>query len=113
MKIRIDNKNTTVANLPTVKERIKQFKSYFTESDLLRMFNESTDKFLGGDIIKCDIEAFSSSYDASDVSFYVELVLDECVCVTRIRFFIDSASDSFSFHDDIRTITIRTYEEKL
>lgn len=112
MKITIDKKNTTIANLTTVRERIKEFKSYFTEGDLLRMFNENTDKYLGGDIIKCDIEAYSSSYHNSDVSFYVELVLDELVCLTRIRFFIDSIDNTFAFHDDVRTITIRTYDEK-
>ena len=112
MKITIDKKNTTVAMMPTVRERIKDFKSYFTEGDLLRMFNESTDKYLGGDIINCDIEAYSSATFSDDVNFYVGMVLDECVCFTRIRFFIDSTAGSFNFHDDIRTITIRTYEEK-
>lgn len=112
MKITIDKKNTTISQLSNVKEKIKEFKSYFTEGDLLRMFNESTDKYLGGDIIKCDIEAYSSSYLDDSISFYVELVLDECVCFTRIRFFIDSTDNTFAFHDDIRTITVRTYDEK-
>ena len=113
MKITIDKKNTTLYKMTEVRERIKEFRTYFTEADLLRMFNESTDRYIGGDIIKCEIEAYSSSYLDSDVSFYVELVLDECVCFTRIRFFIDSTHDSFSFHDDIRTITVRTYDEQL
>jgi hypothetical protein len=111
MKITIDKKNTTIAQIATVRERIKAFKSYFTEGDLLRMFNESTDRYVGGDIIKCDIEAYSSSYLDDSVSFYVELVLDELVCFTRIRFFIDSSNESFAFHDDYRTIQIRTYDE--
>ena len=112
MKITIDKKNTTMYQLDNVKQRIKDFKSYFTDSDLLRMFNENTDRYIGGDIIKCDVEAYSSSYLEADVSFYVEIVLDELVCFTRIRFFIDSNEDSFAFHDDSRTITIRTYDEK-
>lgn len=112
MKITIDKKNTTVAMMPIVREKIKEFKSYFTESDLLRMFNESTDKYLGGEIIKCDIEAYSSSILSDDVNFFVELVLDECVCFTRIKFFINSEGDTFAFHDDSRTITVRTYEEQ-
>ena len=112
MKITIDKKNTTISQLSNVKERIKEFKSYFTDSDLLRMFNENTDRYIGGDIIKCDIEAYSSSYLDDDVSFYVEIVLDELVCFTRIRFFIDSKDNTFAFHDDYRTITVRTYDEK-
>ena len=111
MKITIDKKNTTISQLSNVKERIKEFKSYFTDSDLLRMFNENTDRYIGGDIIKCDIEAYSSSYLDDDVSFYVEIVLDELVCFTRIRFFIDSKDNTFAFHDDYRTITVRTYDE--
>ena len=111
MKITIDKKNTTIAQLPNVKERIKAFKSYFTEGDLLRMFNESTDRYFGGEIIKCDIEAYSSYFDDS-VSFYVEILLDEIICLTRIRFFIDSTEDTFAFHDDMRTVTVRTYDEK-
>ena len=111
MKITIDKKNTTIYKMSEVRERIKEFKSYFTEKDLLQMFNESTDKYLGGDIIKCEIEAYSSSYFDGDVSFYVELVLDEVVCLTRIRFFIDSTDNSFAFHDDSRTITVKTYDE--
>ena len=112
MKITIDKKNTTVANLDIVRERIKEFKSYFTDGDLLRMFNENTDHYVGGEIVKCEIEAYSSSYFDSDVSFYVEILLDEFVCLTRIRFFINSTEESFSFHDDMRTVTIKTYDEK-
>lgn len=112
MKITIDKKNTTISNLPNVKEKIKEFKTYFTDNDLLRMFNESTDRYVGGEIIKCDIEAYSSSYLDDDVSFYVEIVLDEVVCFTRIRFFIDAKEGTFFFHDDIRTVTIRIYDQQ-
>ena len=111
MKISIDKNNTVVSLLPLVKEKIKEFKSYFTEGDLLRMFNESTDRYLGGEIIKCDIEAYAMFSLSEDVTFYVEIVLDEIVCFDRISFFINYENGSFSFHDD-RTVTVKTYDQK-
>ena len=105
MKITIDKNNTTIAKLPLVREKIKQFKSYFTEGDLLRMYTENTDRYVNGDILKCEAEAYQSYTFSDDVNFYVEIVVDEVIAFSRIRFFIREENNTYVFHEDPQTIT--------
>ena len=109
MKITIDRENTTIAKLPLVREKIKQFKSYFTEGDLLRMYTENTDHYVSGDILKCEAEAYQSYSFSDDVNFYVEIVVDKVICFSRIRFFIHEENNSYVFHEDPMTITHDTF----
>ena len=100
MTITIDKRFTLASQLPTIKEKIKVFKSYFTDNDLLRMYTESTAIDIDGEVIKCTVSAFASNYVTNDASFMVEMIVDCLANFHRIRFYIDETEGTYAFNSD-------------
>lgn len=112
MTITIDKKNTTVANLPMVRERNKELKCTLTDRDLLRMLNENSGYFVDGEILKCEVESFAGGYNDEEVTFCVEIIVYGIARFHRVRFFVNSVSSgSYKFHEDNRTVAVYTYEQ--
>lgn len=76
MKSSISKEHTTLAQLPKVKEDLKEFKSRYTASDLWQFFVETVidiDLPWNVDIIDGEIEAMPEGTDYND---------ETCFCVT-------------------------------
>lgn len=78
MKIKMDKEVTPVSKAKIVKEAMKNFKQYYTDSDILYMLIQSVEDGyqLDGKIYDCEVEAFpqtSFSWD-NDVCFRIEMV---------------------------------------
>ena len=110
MKITIDKSLTTVSFMPTIREKIKDFKAYFTEYDLLRMFTEEFGYYVSGDIIKCDVEAFQANSYSNEAHYMVSMIVDELVQFTRISFFIHAEDGTYSINPDKNTVQYRAYK---
>lgn len=105
MTITIDKRFTLASQLPTIKEKIKDFKSYFTDNDLLRMYTESTAIDIDGEVIKCTVSAFAANYVTNEASFMVEMIVDCLANFHRIRFYIDETEGTYAFNSDELLIT--------
>lgn len=88
MKITIDKLITPANLIPTYREKIKQFKAYYTDNDLRQMFERFTGINIYGDIIKCDVEAFPVDRANDDAYFYVTIITDALTTFQRTRFYI-------------------------
>ena len=93
MKITIDKTYTSGCFKDRVKEDIKTFREVYTESDLLRAYNDTFDEYIAGwkdNILKCELQAFPGGTDYNNETwFYCEMVIDCEVAIFKIRFFCD------------------------
>lgn len=96
MTITIDMDNTLASQLAAIKEKIQDFKSLFTENDLLRMYTETTGEDIDGEILKCKVDAFASNSFTTNSSFYIEIIVDDVTEFHRVSFFVDEDGDTFS-----------------
>ena len=78
MKFTIDKEYTTLAQLPKVKQDCKEFKTLYTDNDLLRAFEDAVidiDIPCGLDILSANLEAFPGGTDYNnETAFRVEIV---------------------------------------
>ena len=97
MTIKMNKEYTTIARANTIKEKMRDFKAYFTDADLLRMFVETVGEDIHGEIIKCTVEAFNANDYTDAASFYVQIIVDGIVDFHRVRFFIDEDKDTGTY----------------
>ena len=110
MKFTIDKNYTFASKMQLVRDKIKDFKAYFTVNDLVRMFTETTNEYVSGDVIKCDIEAYQARAYSDDVSFQVDLIVDELIQFSRIHFYIHEENGVYSIYNDPLTTTRRVFK---
>lgn len=92
MKITIDKEFTAVAQVPRVKEDIKEFKARYTENDLLSAFWDTVNipHPYGHSVILSEIDAFPSGWTTGDkTSFHVQLVTRGFREFLEISFYCD------------------------
>lgn len=89
MKISIDKNFTTLAQLPRVKEKAKEFKAANTDGDIRREFEDQTDYNVFGDILKCDVTVFPVSIIGEEVNYQVDMIIDGYIDFKRIHFYMD------------------------
>ena len=94
MKITIDKGHTTLALLPKVKEDAKEFKSCYTDADLLSAFSSAVEftGTWGHDILSCNVEAFPGGTDYNNETHYhVSIITHGFREFCEISFYCDSA----------------------
>ena len=114
MKITMDKKFTEVYYMDQVKNDMKEFKARYTDGDLLRAFIDATGQWASGDIIKCDISAFTAGYLFDNVtSFCVNMIVDEYSSIVRLHFYVDMdlTVDTRGYGDGYKFYDIRRYKE--
>ena len=109
MTIKINKEYTLASQLDTIKEKAHEFKTHFTEGDLLRMYVEATDAEVGGEILKCEVKAFASNALYDDASFLVQLIVDDLSSFHRIRFYISEEDGAYAVNTDQALITHDLY----
>lgn len=111
MKFTINKDYTVINQVATVKNAIKEFKSYFTENDLLRAFNETFNFNVEGEILKTEIEAFASSVFMDNVTFWIKLfVYDDFLEFNEIHFYIDYENYNFIVNNNSEIIDTYTFK---
>lgn len=84
---------TPASKIDLVKEAIRDFKACFTENDLARMFEETTNiDLMNGEVIKCTVEGFSYNESTDLVSFRIEMIVDSLIGFHRFSFYINNAN---------------------
>lgn len=109
MTTTINREYTKAEQLPNVKEKLNDFKIYFTDNDLLRMYTETADTNVDGTILKCNVEAFAANSINNDSAFYVQLIVDNFLEIHRISFFIDEHEGDYAMTKDEMLITHQRY----
>ena len=70
MKITVDKTMTSIAQLPEVKEDIKEFKATYSESDVVCIIKDFCGN-LNGDLLSLEMDAFPrSNWDRDTVFFF-------------------------------------------
>ena len=92
MKITIKKEYTTLAQLPKVKEDIKEFKEAFTDRDLLCSFIDATETDIWcADVISVNIEAFpGGSLYNDETHFSVNILCKQWKEYIEIHFYCDT-----------------------
>ncbi len=95
MKMKLDKAYTTVANVERVKSDMQQFKTAYTDGDLLRMFCDSPNVYEGdisayGDVLLCEVEAWSTDVQLCyRTHFTVKMFVYSYSAVYRLWFCIN------------------------
>ena len=90
MKVSINKDYVTCSQMEKVKADAKEFRARYTDGDLKRTFEEATDCSVYGDIIKCTVEAFSSSWGMdADTSFFVSQVIESPIGFEKFSYYCD------------------------
>ena len=114
MKITLDKDLIYASKIPTFREKVKQFKAAYTDGDLLRMYKDSFQAHYisDTDILKCEVSAYQSNSWSDTMNLYVEMVIDELIAITRIKFFVREDDDGlFSCHEgDADLATYKSYK---
>lgn len=110
MKITINKEYTAAAQLPAIKEKAHDFKAALTDNDLLQLFTEAADSpIYGGEIIKCEVEAFAMNNVNDAASYHVTMIVDGLTDFHRIRFFLDETDSGYKVNTDEILLTHETY----
>lgn len=109
MTATINREYTTAAQLLNVKEKLNDFKTYFTDNDLLRMYTETADINVNGTILKCKVEAFAANDITDDTAYHVQLIVDDFIEIHRISFFVDEREGDYAMTIDEMLITHQRY----
>lgn len=97
MKIKVNKDLTANFQMETVKEKAKEFKKTFSETELLDMYTAATDEYVKGEILKCECEAFACNSFNFDISVAVEMVVwDKYRGADFLRFYVDETDAGFS-----------------
>lgn len=100
MTIKVDRDLTPKYNLEKVYQDGKDFRTRFTANDLRNFFEDTTDLNMYGDIVKCNVSAFSSStIPECDTQYCVEMIIDGTIDFKRVRFYCEN--DGTIFNDDM------------
>lgn len=76
MTTHINETCTFVSNLKKVQKMQDELHSVYTDTDMLRKFNENFDEHIIGKVISCDIEIYDSSQNQFDlVIMEIELMI--------------------------------------
>ena len=108
MKIIIDKQYTTLAQLPIVKEKVKQFKASYSDRDLLNEFVSAMDdigryeytSFIG-EIVKCEVSAFPSDMITDKMSYSVYISIEGPWNFMKVHFYL-AEKDSGALEVDCR-----------
>jgi len=89
MKMTIDKNNTTVGMIPVVKAGLKEFKTRYTDNDLLNAFEEQTCEVTahGAEIISATVEGFGTY---GSVWYRVDIIAYSYIRFFKIHFYCDS-----------------------
>lgn len=89
MKISIDKNFTTLAQVEAVKEKAKEFKARYTDGDIRWNFEEQTEYNVNGEILKCDVSVFPTSFLSEECNYEITLVIDGFIDFKKVHFFMD------------------------
>lgn len=93
MKFTISKEYTTLAQLPKVKDDIKEFKARYTERDLASYFLSVVDVDNAPfceEIISCNVNAFPAGYSYNDeTAFSVYIIMHGFRSFHEIHFYCD------------------------
>ena len=88
MKITVNKEFTLASQMQMAKEKAKEFKRMYTDSDLRNALERETNYDLFGAIIRCDVYAFPEKDWGNEMGYMVEMVLEESV-FKRVNFYVD------------------------
>lgn len=100
MKIKMNMSLISIAQQETVKMAMADFKAYFTEQDLVKIFAEKFDVDCYGEVIKCDVEAFLINDWDEDSSFMVDIILRNSIKFFTLHFYVDEHNGMYSVNSD-------------
>lgn len=108
MKFTIDRELTTLAKVSAVKKAFAEFKTYFTEKDLVRAFEEQFYELRHyNQVLSCEISGFSSSLLDNDVTLQINLLLyNKYIEFQHIIFYIEYNASKNEFKIDNKPETI-------
>ena len=101
MKIRMDKDFVSIAQRETMKMAIADFKSHFTENDLVRMYAEEFNAeylFYPCEVLKCEVSAFLQKDLADDASFMVDIIIRTTTKFVTLHFCIDENNGDYSIN---------------
>lgn len=86
----------------TIKNAIAEFKGYYTENDLVRLFTEEYNiDLIQGDVIQCDVSVFPADFLVTKITFCVDIVIRDCIGFSVMHFYVDrNENGTFSHHRD-------------
>ena len=103
MKIKMNKDLVSIAQKETVKNAIADFKGYFTENDLVRMYAENFGYefyFTSYDVLKCDVSAFLQNDWTENAAFSVDMVIETAVYFIKIHFYVDEENGMYCINND-------------
>lgn len=118
MKMTINKEFTNLSQVAKVKEDMREFKSRYSDNDLLHTFQDTTGLYGVGsyEVLKATVEAFPKGmlYDDETV-FCIELYLYGCSEFAKVRFYCDldlvvDTSDLMWFGDPERNPHKKLYK---
>lgn len=75
MKIKLDKEYTMGYQFETVKKAMADFKGYFTDDDLVRMYRESFEEIPHSEsVVECNVKAFSSNCYDDNTTFQIDIL---------------------------------------
>lgn len=104
MKIKLDKNYTKDYQIENVKRAITDFKGYFNEKELLRMYEETFGDisiYSSRKIVETNVSAFASNDYTDDVSFLVEML----ICIEyreyhELKFYVGACGDIYTISED-------------
>lgn len=91
MKITMDKQMTTLAQAAKIRQDMKDFKSAYTDGDLLRAYNDATSNYLSGEVLQAVVEAFpENTYDTdAEARYMVKLFVYDWNEMYQVDYFCD------------------------
>lgn len=88
----VDKDMTTVSKVSRTKEALKQFRAKYSPEDIARLYAETFNDYVYGDILRLHVDAFPSSNLSYEdrTTFRVEEILFNGLRFLTLHFYIDS-----------------------
>lgn len=120
MKMKIEKDFTTLAQADGVRRDMREFKSRYTDGDLLHAFQDATGLYesSGHDILSVDIEAFPAGNDFGDSTVFCAVIVTkgfeefyEIRCYFDMDLTVDT-SEAYWFGDPAKNPHHLMYSQK-